>query len=96
MSLVTHVREVIRKTPSSLLAARVRSMLYLSGSDGTDLRVLYLRGIQDQIVSERVVMKTLAMIPNHVRVNLSAPHLLLQAAPEQAWEAISLFVDSGS
>ena len=93
-SLVRKVREVIHKIPPRVLAARLNSMLLLEGADRTNCRVLYLRGTHDRVVPERVVRETLAHCPNHTRVNIEAAHLLLQTAPEDAWEAINAFVGS--
>jgi pimeloyl-ACP methyl ester carboxylesterase len=92
--LVRKVREVILKIPPRILAARLNSMLRLEGADRTNCRVIYLRGIHDRVVPERVVLETLARCPNHTRVNIEAAHLLLQTAPENAWEAISAFAGS--
>ena len=90
--LVERVRRVISKVPSSVLAARVRSVL------SVDVRnplarckapIQYLRGIDDRLIHERSVDALVKGAKTVVSVaRLHGPHLLLQVEPVQVWRAI--------
>lgn len=92
--LVASVRAAIAKTPSSVLASRVRAVLSLPATNTPSSiarRVLFLTGTEDRLIniSTESVKR---LLPQAVVKSIRAPHLLLQAAPEAAWEEISTFL----
>ena len=92
-ALVTAVRAAIVKTPPPVLAARMRAVFSLPEAAPVACPVLFLCGKGDRLVSanQRRLRK---VIPDLTWEEIAAPHLLLQAAPEAAWEAISSFLAS--
>lgn len=90
--LVSQIRSAISKTSGQLLALRLRSILNLKTQGHTSVRLLYLRGTLDKLISERAVCDTVLRFPNSLRVNIAAPHLLLQTAPAEAWAEIDAFL----
>jgi len=55
---------------------------------GIEVPILYLRGIQDRIVSENDAVVLQTHLPNIRRVDFDAPHLLLQTRPQESAELI--------
>ncbi len=97
--LLTQLRSNINKTPAHVLAARMRSVLRIDeriAAKSLRCRVLYLRGTEDRVISERVVTNTLRCLTGAVRKDIGAPHLLLQTSPQVAWSAIAEFLGAGS
>ncbi len=80
---------------STVLVARIREVL------AVDVRqelahcpypVLYLRGTRDRVVASRNARQIQAVNPVVEVEDIEAPHLLLQAAPTSAVEAIDAFL----
>jgi pimeloyl-ACP methyl ester carboxylesterase len=53
---------------------------------------LYLRGLGDRLVPGRVADRLLQLRPDLERVDVHAPHLVLQSKPEQSAAIIADFV----
>ncbi len=58
--------------------------------------ILYLRAVRDRIVSESDAQMMQELLPNVERVDIDAPHLLLQTRPQQCAELIFKHVHSTS
>jgi pimeloyl-[acyl-carrier protein] methyl ester esterase len=90
--LVERVRSTVAGVPPAVLAARVAAVLSVDVRDALarcETRLLYLRGVSDRLVPEASVEAVVAAASAAVRVvTIRGPHLLLQAAPEEAWRAI--------
>jgi pimeloyl-ACP methyl ester carboxylesterase len=89
------VREATADVDPAVLAARMRSVLSVDASE--ELRrvavpLLYLRGTRDGLVPRRSLEHVRAVKPSVEVVELDAPHMLLEVAPEAAWEAITHFL----
>lgn len=97
-ALVSAVRIAIATQPPAVLAARMHAIFALprSGTQSPiDVPVLLLTGSEDRLVPPRSVSPALEKVAAHTtRVVLPAPHLLLQTAPDQAWAAISEFLQN--
>lgn len=91
-SLLRQLRTIINTTPARVLAARMKSVLRVDeqvAAASLRCRVLYLRGTEDRVISNRVVSDALRCLPGAVRKDIGAPHLLLQTCPQLAWSAIA-------
>jgi pimeloyl-[acyl-carrier protein] methyl ester esterase len=80
-------------TPS-VLAARVRAILavnVVAQLKACPVFILYLRGQRDRVVPKRSLQLILREHPSVQVVSLPAPHLVLQAQPEAAAQAIHAF-----
>lgn len=92
--LLSAIRAAIAKTPPRLLAARMRAVFSLP-EPGTlppiVPPVLFLSGADDVLVrmNPRAVERVATRL---VHKSIDGPHLLLQAAPAEAWAAISAFL----
>jgi pimeloyl-[acyl-carrier protein] methyl ester esterase len=93
------VRDVVRAVasmPASVLTSRLRSILAVdetiafTRSTGP---ILYLRGSEDRLVSENSWRRMAALRPISI-ARVEGPHLLLQANPAGAWDAITPFLES--
>jgi pimeloyl-ACP methyl ester carboxylesterase len=92
--LVEHVRRAIRQVEPGVLAARLRAILSEdceSAAARLNVPVLYLRGAQDALVGTRAVSTLMNTIRGVTLSEISGPHLLLQANPEQCWAEIQRF-----
>ncbi|HEV3486922.1 MAG TPA: alpha/beta fold hydrolase [Vicinamibacterales bacterium] len=79
--LVSAVQRAIAKTPRRILAARMRAVFTLPKSPPhVDAPVLCLRGTEDRMVAQKLPF---------ARKEIAGPHLLLQARPVEAWNAIT-------
>lgn len=59
-----------------------------------EVPILYLHGVRDRIVSENDAQMIEDYLPNVSRVDIDAPHLLLQTQPQQCAELICNHVQS--
>ena len=57
--------------------------------------ILYLRGSEDSLISERSGKLLTETLPDASIVTINGPHLLLQTRPRECWEAIAQFIESG-
>lgn len=82
---------VIKRVPASTLAARIHAVSHVdvrAELERVSVPVLYLRAMQDRIVSRRHAHDVLEIAPDGACVDIEAPHLVLQSAPEACWQAI--------
>jgi pimeloyl-ACP methyl ester carboxylesterase len=90
--LVASVRTAIRAQPAGTLAARLRSVLAVDAREALGrcmAPITYLRGTDDRVVSEASVAEVERASSTPVCiVGMRGPHLLLQAAPDEAWRAL--------
>jgi pimeloyl-[acyl-carrier protein] methyl ester esterase len=93
--LVKSARSALRRLPASVVAHRVRQVLQTEEqSTVRSLRkpVLYLRGLSDNLVSERSWRDLQAIRPDAEIVRIHGPHMLFQVSPGECWKAIQRFV----
>jgi pimeloyl-ACP methyl ester carboxylesterase len=79
----------------SVMAARARAILAvdtLAQFKACKYPMLYMRGERDRVVRMHVVKSLLAQRPSLQVVTLPAPHLVLQAAPQESAQALREFV----
>ena len=59
-----------------------------------EVPILYLRAVQDRIVAESDAQMIQNYLPDVERVDIDAPHLLLQTRPQQCAELIINYIQS--
>ena len=82
---------ITEQLDGSLLKNRISALSRIDISallPGIEVPILYLRGIQDRIVSEQDAIMLQKNLPNIDRVDIDAPHLLLQIRPQQCADLI--------
>lgn len=91
--LVSLARIAVARTPRRILAARMRAVFSLPRPDfRIDAPMLVLSGSEDVFV--RTDVRELERIASRVvHRSIRGPHLLLQAAPVEAWRAITAFLN---
>jgi pimeloyl-[acyl-carrier protein] methyl ester esterase len=92
-TLVSEIRSAVAGVPSELLAARMLSVFALRPTNTTriEVPVLSLSATHDVLVRHDV--HGLEGIARRVtQRRIAGPHLLLQAAPKEAWREISAFL----
>lgn len=95
-ALVDDVAEVVASVPASLLTSRLRLVLNADEADAFALctvPTMYVRGTEDRLVPDSSWRRMAAVRPMSI-AHVPGPHLLLQANPVGAWEAISPFLKS--
>ncbi|HJQ37712.1 MAG TPA: alpha/beta hydrolase [Thermoanaerobaculia bacterium] len=94
--LVSAVRSAVAATPRRVLAARMHAVFSLPKPDfRIEVPVLVLSGKRDALVKPNV--REFQKIGwRVVHKSVDAPHLLLQAAPVEAWREISAFLEKSS
>jgi pimeloyl-ACP methyl ester carboxylesterase len=94
-SLVASVQCVVGRLPASILARRVREVSRADERETVKaLRkpILYLRGANDLLVSERSWKDLERIRPDARIVRIQGPHMLLQVSSSECWRAILQFV----
>lgn len=98
-ALQAELSQALAQVPPKVLRERLRSVLradaahiFASGS----LPVLYLRARHDRLVPPSNALQIMALAPGTQLVEIDAPHMLLQAAPEAAAIAVANFMNSFS
>jgi pimeloyl-ACP methyl ester carboxylesterase len=91
--LLARIRAALAAVSPKVLASRVRTVLGVNVARQLarcTMPLLYLRGTDDRLVTESSVdaVVNAATVPVSV-ARIAGPHLLLQIAPEAAWQAIS-------
>ena len=87
-------REVYRLVSASVLAARVRETLavdVVSELRACQVPILYIRGTNDNVVPERCLRVIQRERPDVQTVSFPAPHMVLQARPNESVQAICRF-----
>lgn len=95
-ALLHEVAAAIASVPPDVLISRVRSVLSLKAEPtfgSSTLPVLYVRSTNDRIVPDSA-WRTMSLKCSMRVVMVPGPHLLLQANPSAAWEAILPFIRS--
>jgi pimeloyl-[acyl-carrier protein] methyl ester esterase len=99
-ALVRELRAALARVPAKVLASRVGEIARLDATGAAtgalerlDRPLLYLRGTDDRLVGDASVEAIRALAPRTVVARVPGPHLLLQASPAAAWEAIVPFLD---
>jgi len=95
-ALVRALAAAVASVPSAVLASRVRSVLTVDAMNAfarSAVPILYLRGTEDRLVPDSAV-RGMAAARHFPIARVPGPHLLLQANPVGAWEAILPFLDS--
>lgn len=98
--LVRELRAALDRVPAKVLAARVREIAGVDAGGALDALararrpLLYLRATADRVVRDASVEAIRARAPHLVVTRVPGPHLLLQASPATAWEAIAPFLDT--
>jgi pimeloyl-[acyl-carrier protein] methyl ester esterase len=96
-ALVAELRAALDRVPAKVLASRVKEIARLDATGALarlDCPLLYLRGADDRLVGEASVEAIRAHAPAVVVGRVAGPHLLLQASPAAAWEAIVPFLET--
>ncbi|NHQ93128.1 alpha/beta fold hydrolase [Janthinobacterium lividum] len=94
--LQAELAAALAQVPPSVLRQRLRAILE---NDATrsfargSLPVLYLRARHDRLVPPANAVQILRQAPGAQLVDIAAPHMLLQAAPEAAAIAVAAFID---
>jgi pimeloyl-[acyl-carrier protein] methyl ester esterase len=89
--LVEATRAAIVSVRPEVLAARLSAILQVDAvADlrAVDVPILHLAATKDAIVAPSAAKRIREIRPDAVAVDLEAPHLVLQRAPEAAWAAI--------
>lgn len=94
--LAKRVRAVLTNVPPRTLAGRVTAVLDVDVT--TELTrlsqpTLYLRALEDRIVSARSAAYISECKPSARVASLHGPHLLLQRSPRDAWRNITRFIE---
>ena len=95
-TLVRDVATTVASVPAKILADRLQSVITVDKTDAfraSTVPTLYLRGTEDRLVPESAVRR-MAAARSMTVVRLRGPHLLLQANPRGAWDAIVRFLES--
>lgn len=93
-ALVCDVAKAVRSVPPNVLASRLQAVLSVDAAvafRSCAVPMLYIRGTEDRLVPESAWQRMTALRPMHT-ARVSGPHLLLQANPVEAWQAIHEFL----
>ena len=94
-SLIDRVRSTVSRVSRGVLAHRFRSVL--STKCERELRsvsvpLLYISGIEDRLVSSSSFLEIQQAKPGSLLASIAAPHLVLQANPHEAVDALVRFL----
>lgn len=93
--LQAELAAALAQVPPAVLRQRLRAVI---DADATrafargSLPVLYLRGRHDRLVPPANALQILRLAPGAQLADIAAPHMLLQAAPAAAADAIATFI----
>jgi pimeloyl-ACP methyl ester carboxylesterase len=93
--LLGQLTRTLAPIPAKLLAARVRAVLSTDATPAlraVTCPILYLRGTHDRLVPAKAVSVIRVHRPDTGVVDIDAPHLVLQTAPNEAANAIQQFL----
>ena len=93
--LQAELAAALAQVPPSVLRQRLRAVLETDASRSFargSLPVLYLRARHDRLVPPANALQILHLEPGTQLVDIDAPHMLLQAAPAAAAEAVAAFL----
>ncbi|QYG08600.1 alpha/beta fold hydrolase [Janthinobacterium sp. PAMC25594] len=98
-ALQAELTAALAQVPPSVLRQRLRAVLEIPEKDTSpsfargSLPVLYLRARHDRLVPPANALQILCLAPGTQLVDIDAPHMLLQAAPAAAADAVAAFVN---
>jgi pimeloyl-[acyl-carrier protein] methyl ester esterase len=93
--LIEKTQRVIGRIPGGVLACRARQVLQTNEEETLRSLVkplLYLRGIGDNLVSEKSWLVVQKVRPDAQIAKIEGPHMLLQISPTECWKAILAFI----
>lgn len=93
--LQAELAAALAQVPPSVLRQRLRAVLETDASRSFargSLPVLYLRARHDRLVPPANAQQILQLAPGMQLVDIAAPHMLLQAAPAAAADAVAAFL----
>lgn len=93
-STISRVRMAIRQVKSKVLRHRLKCVLACDEREALaniSVPVLYLQAKEDRLVPRACVKEILSAKPDVKIIELAGPHLLLQASPKAAAEAVMQF-----
>lgn len=96
--LQAELAAALAQVPPSVLRQRLRAVLEIREKDASpsfargSLPVLYLRARHDRLVPPANALQILRQAPGTQLVDIDAPHMLLQAAPAAAADAVAAFL----
>ncbi len=93
--LQAELATALAQVPPSVLRQRLRAVLETDASPSFargSLPVLYLRARHDRLVPPANALQILRQAPGTQLVDIDAPHMLLQAAPAAAADAVAAFL----
>ena len=93
--LQTELAAALAQVPPSVLRQRLRAVLEMDASPSFargSLPVLYLRARHDRLVPPANALQILRQAAGTQLVDIDAPHMLLQAAPAAAADAVAAFL----
>ena len=93
--LQAELAAALAQVPPSVLRQRLRAVLETDASPSFargSLPVLYLRARHDRLVPPANALQILHLEPGTQLVDIDAPHMLLQAAPAAAADAVAAFL----
>jgi len=94
-SLIDDIRRTLSSVPPRILASRIRTLLTSNSQDALKacgVPIFYLRGTADRLVTDSAFRAIAAIVPSAKRLDISGPHMLVQASPVEVWQAITEFV----
>lgn len=96
-ALQAELAAALAQVPPAVLRQRLRAVLETDASRSFargSLPVLYLRASHDRLVPPANALQILRLAPGTQLVDIAAPHMLLQAAPAAAADAVAAFCAS--
>ena len=98
--LQAELAAALAQVPPATLRQRLRAVLEIREKDASrsfargSLPVLYLRALHDRLVPPANAVQILRRAAGAQVIDIAAPHMMLQAAPEAAAVAVAAFIDS--
>jgi len=92
-------RDVLLSVLASVVAHRVRQVLQTDEQGmlrSLHKPVLYLRGLSDNLMSERSWRNIQVVCPDAEINRIRGPHMLLQVSPAECWVAIQRFLEKSA
>lgn len=97
-ALQAELAAALAQVPPHVLRQRLRAVLEIREKDASrsfargSLPVLYLRARHDRLVPPANAVQILRQAPGAQLADIAAPHMLLQAAPDAAADAVAAFI----
>ena len=94
-TLQAELSSALAQVPAHVLRQRLRAVLTVDAAAAFargSLPVLYLRALHDRLVPSLNALHIMQLAPGTQVVDIAAPHMLLQAAPQAGASAIATFI----